>query len=296
MPNIIDRYLPSLAATTIVTNETGATPTASTQTEKEIGNTPTTSPTILAIEDNASLSAYLSSILSPHYQVILTENGLKAIDLLNASAATDYPSLILSDSNMPEMNGYQLLKILKSKDSFRSIPVILLTPPTDAENKRKALRVGVDDYVLKPFEKEELFARIENLLLNYQERQGILQTTKTEEISISPTISKEDQTWLEKIETHLYKELSNNNYTITQLSYDVALSERQLRRRIKQLVGLSPSQYFKSIRLQHARKLLEQKRYNTITQTAAAVGFQDASAFSRNFSKQFGKSPSSYLK
>lgn len=260
---------------------------------KAISKSPTTGATILVVEDNASLRAYLQTILSPIYKVVLAENGRKALDILEATAATNYPNLILSDIMMPEMDGYQLLENLKSKDAFRPIPVVMLTARADIQDRLKALRIGVDDYLLKPFEEEELLVRIENLLNNQQERNAI-QITE-EELPEPPSISKEDQDWLEQLETYLHKEISNNNYSITQLAYDLAISERQLRRRIKQLVGLSPSQYFKAIRLQHARQMLEQRKFNTIAQTAAAVGFLDASAFSRNFNRQFGKSPSEYL-
>lgn len=256
---------------------------------------------ILVVEDNASLRTYLETILSPYYQVSLAENGRKALDTLEYSKLQAYPDLILSDIMMPEMDGYQLLQALKSNDNLRSIPTIMLTARAAVEDKLKALRIGVDDYLLKPFEEEELLARIENLLNNYQERRAQAQDLNEQEppdeasIVVLPQISQEDQVWLEELEQHLNENLANSQYSITQLSYDIALSERQLRRRIKQLVGLSPSQYFKAIRLQHARQLLEARRYNTIAQTAAAVGFQDAGAFSRNFSQQFGKSPAAYL-
>jgi len=118
---------------------------------------------------------------------------------------------------------------------------------------------------------------------------------KEDTSELLPVISIEDTEWLEELEEHLSKHLSNNNFSITQLAFDLAISERQLRRRIKTLTGLSPTQYLKETRLQAARQLLEQRRFNTVAQTAGAVGFQDARAFSRNFSNRFGKTPSEYL-
>ncbi|MEL6942688.1 MAG: ATP-binding protein, partial [Bacteroidota bacterium] len=256
-----------------------------------------TATSILVVEDNSSLRDYLYTILSPHYRVSLAENGVKALAFLQESKEIDLPKLILSDIMMPEMDGYQLLEILKSKEKFRALPTIMLTARADAQDKLKALRIGVDDYILKPFEEEELLVRIQNLLSNYQVRS---ETTKlisehNQSTENTSSISQEDQAWLAEVESHLQKQLSNSSYSILQLSFDIALSERQLRRRLKQLVGLSPSQYFKLIRLQNARQLLEQKRYKTVSQTAAAVGFQDTGAFSRNFTKQFGRKPSEYI-
>jgi len=198
---------------------------------------------------------------------------------------------------MPIMDGFQLLEKLKSDDQFRHIPVIMLTARADIQDKLQALRIGVDDYILKPFVEEELLARIENVIQNYKERKAYqFENEDSKKVEDStPKISKEDQEWLTNLENHLQKQLSNAQYSITQLADDMAISERQLRRRIKQLIGLSPAQYFRAIRLQQARQYLEQKEFKTIAQTAAAVGFQNALTFSRNFSQRFGKNPSEYI-
>jgi signal transduction histidine kinase/DNA-binding response OmpR family regulator len=248
---------------------------------------------LLVVEDNSSLRDYLRTLLSPHYQVSLAANGQKALEVL--TTLDQLPDLILSDVMMPEMDGYELLETLKASDTYRGIPVVMLTARADLQDKLKALRIGVDDYMLKPFEEEELLVRIHNLLANSQIRQAtqqLISVIDTEEGVHVPTISIEDQTWLTDVETLLKDQLSNSTYSITQLAGDIALSERQVRRRLKQLVGLSPSQYFKAIRLQHARQLLEQNRYNTVAQTAAAVGFRDAGAFSKAYKAAYGKLPS----
>ncbi len=264
-------------------------------------------PIILIVEDNHSLRDYLNTILEPFYRIWTAENGLVASNLLKENQQF-LPSLILSDIMMPIMDGFQLLELLKSQEHFRHLPVIMLTARADIQDKIKALRIGVDDYLLKPFEEDELLARVENILNNYQERL-IAQKIYAEEQESSkqdssqsqplkkaiPIFSVENTEWLKELEIHLKQNLSNSKYSISQLSFDVAISERQLRRRIKILTGLSPSQYLKETRLQAARQLLEQRRFNTVAQTAGAVGYQDPGSFSRNFSNRFGKMPSEYL-
>ncbi|MFK8103398.1 MAG: ATP-binding protein [Saprospiraceae bacterium] len=256
---------------------------------------------ILVVEDNYSLSDYLASILSPFYLVVTKENGQSALNYLNENQTT-LPALILSDIMMPVMDGFQLLQRLKSQQEFRHLPVIMLTARADASDKIKALRIGVDDYLLKPFEEDELLARVENILKNYQERLSAqIEYATTEEVQKVdtthdvPVFSTEDEIWLAALAEHLQKEFKNNKYSITQLAFDMAISERQLRRRVKLLTGLSPTKYLKETRLQAARHLLEQHKFKTVAQTARAVGFQDAGAFSRNFTKRFGKTPSAYL-
>lgn len=257
-------------------------------------------PVILIVEDNYSLRDYLQSILSPIYKIWTAENGSAALNLLQENQAA-LPALVITDIMMPVMDGFQLLTTLKSTAAYKHLPVIMLTARADIQDKVKALRIGVDDYLLKPFEEEELLVRIENLLSNYQERleaQATYNNAPSEDAkapSNTPVITLEDQEWLAALENHLKQQISNSGYTISQLAHDMSISERQLRRRTKILTGLSPTQYLKEIRMQAARQLLEQRRYKTIAQVASTVGFQDAGAFTRNFSKRFGKIPSEYL-
>lgn len=264
--------------------------------------------TILVVEDNYSLREYLQTILSNHFEVLTAENGLVALDILTEAMQAEQqqdesismPQLIVSDIMMPVMDGFQLLQTVKDRAYFSHLPMIMLTARADIKDKLKALRIGVDDYLLKPFEEDELLVRIQNLLKNYQERVSAAEVfsnenEETKETSEAPIISRENQKWLDKVERILKKELPNSQYSINNLAYDLELSERQLRRRIKQLIGISPAQYLKEIRLHQARELLENKKYNTIAKTAAAVGFQDVRTFSRNFLAHFGKKPSEYI-
>jgi len=124
-------------------------------------NTDTSSIHILVVEDHPALRRYLASVISPYYIVHTAENGLDAWE--NALPNTGY-QLIMTDVIMPFMDGFELLAKIKSDDRFRHIPVIMLTALSDIRDKLKALRIGVDDYILKPFVEEELLARIENLL------------------------------------------------------------------------------------------------------------------------------------
>lgn len=120
-------------------------------------------PTILVTEDNDALRDYMVSILSPRYNVLTARHGLMALDILEKNPNCQ---LITTDIMMPEMDGFQLLQILKSTDAYRHIPVIMLTARVDIKDKLHALRIGVNDYMTKPFDGEELLARIDNLLKN----------------------------------------------------------------------------------------------------------------------------------
>ncbi len=279
-------------------------------------------PTILVVEDNPGLQDYIRLILSEKYEVVTAENGKAALDLLAPPSppkggemhwARSSPlgggwegasplgalggaslGLILSDLMMPVMDGYQLLERLKSDDATRHIPVIMLTARAEASEKLKALRIGVDDYLTKPFDEEELLVRIGNLLKNRASRlEEVPAEAEDEEPSV--LISEEDQQWLEAFETYVQQHLGDDTLSVPVLASRFAMSESTLLRQLKRLAGLSPVQYLKEMRLGQARQLLEHRTYNSIARVAEEVGYADARSFSRSYKNRFGKLPSDLL-
>ncbi len=260
--------------------------------------------TILLVEDNPQLRNYIQLILQEKYNVITAGNGGIALDKLtgNGQLATGNPQLVISDIMMPEMDGFELLEHLKASDELRHIPVIMLTARSNAKDKLKALRIGVDDYILKPFEEEELLARIDNLIQNVKERRVVDKSEN--ENPIDPQLKQEtpkkitaaDLKWLEKVEEQLKSEVSNSKFNIDSLAEVMNLSRGHLHRRIKSITGLTPNKYFREIKLQKAREILEQGEAQTVNEVCYAVGFDTPKYFSKVFEKRFGKRPVSYLK
>jgi signal transduction histidine kinase/DNA-binding response OmpR family regulator len=249
-------------------------------------------PTLLVVEDNPDLQAYLGLILSEKYRIITAENG--AVALQKIASPDVSVDLVLSDLMMPVMDGYQLLKKLKSDDTTRHIPVIMLTARAEAADRLKALRIGVDDYLTKPFDEEELLVRIANLLKN--------QLVRAQEVFVEkelprarPHLSEADQVWLEKFETYVRNNLDSDILSIPTLSETFAMSESTLLRQLKRLTGLTPVQYLQEMRLNEARLLLESAPPVSIATLATRVGYTDARSFSRSFKKRFGKLPSDFV-
>jgi signal transduction histidine kinase/DNA-binding response OmpR family regulator/Flp pilus assembly protein TadD len=248
-------------------------------------------PTILVVEDNKQLREYLQFILSDQFKVVTAENGAVALEKLSGLDC----QLILSDVMMPRMDGFELLTELKKSDQYRQLPVIMLTARSEMDDKLKALRVGVDDYLLKPFVEEELLARIENLLGNYSNRQKLQAASKEGMVSETLTISNVDLKWLSELEELLKSEVANPDYNIEQLAAYFFISRSQLQRRLKKVTGLSPNKYFREIKLQVARELLDSGDFRTVNEVATAVGFTSAHYFSTIYDKRFGKMPSKLL-
>lgn len=206
--------------------------------------------------------------------------------------------LIISDVMMPIMDGFQLLEKLKSDDRYRHIPVVMLTARAEIKDKLKALRIGVDDYLVKPFEEEELLVRIENLLKYGQNRN--LNALPIKEDSAgntpkAPVMSEEDMQWLETLESTVLEKMENVNFTVEHLAQALAMSKSSLERRLKRLLDMTVSNYIKEIRFNQARSLLEMGKHTSVKSVAYKVGFKDVKNFSRLFKKRFGKLPSAYF-
>ena len=257
-------------------------------------NSPTISEKqhVLVVEDNPDLQDLLRLLLSQQYQVEVVGNGELALENLNARKQP--PHLILSDLMMPVMDGFQLLRQLKADDKTRHIPTIMLTARAEMRDKLTALRIGIDDYLVKPFDKRELLVRIENLLNNQRNRMA--NSKEAEPENVAPSMSQEDQEWLKKFEAFIRKHLSNTQLSATLLAYEFAMSESTLLRQLKRLTGQTPAQYLREIRLDEGRRLLENRRYNSIAQVASSVGYGSTESFSRSFKQRFGKLPSEMVR
>lgn len=250
-------------------------------------NTAPDLPLIMVTEDNQSLREYLETLLSPYYRVITAIHGQDALDKL--SAGPELPALLLSDVMMPVTDGFKFLEEVKSSPAYGHLPFVMLTARADRQDKLKALRIGVDDYLLKPFEEEELLVRIKNLLLN---QKGKPSPTEKGVSSDSVRISQSERAWLEKFEEHISHNLDSSLLSVSNLAVEFAMSESSLLRRLKKLTGLTPIKYIQEIRLAQAKTYLENKTFDSIAATARAVGYSDVRSFSRTYKKRFGKSPS----
>ncbi|MEO1261470.1 MAG: ATP-binding protein [Bacteroidota bacterium] len=260
---------------------------------------------ILLVEDNEELRRYLLSILEEKYTVFARQNGKEALEwLMSEGSYKSKCQLIISDVMMPVMDGFTFLNHVKTDKKLYHIPVAMLTARAGKEDKLKALRIGVDDYILKPFEEEELLVRIENMIRNNDAR---LQFSKTELIEADTTtpgiepqtaatlpISQEDKDWLEALETSVLAQISYFDFNTESLAQDMALSRRQLNRRIKKLTGLTAGEYIREVRFQQARHLLESRKYGTVKAVAYSVGVKSLDYFSKQFKQRFGKNPSAY--
>ncbi len=245
--------------------------------------------TLLLVEDQPDMHAFIRELLGEQYQVRSAFDGHEALFALEAHPDID---LVISDVMMPRMDGFALLAAIKQNEQWLGLPVILLTARAEAEDQLRALAIGVDDYLTKPFNSPELLARVDNLLAFRRLRQGI---TAADEPSLPPDISAADWAWLKKVEAIMLGEIRDTQFGIAMLAQALHLSERQLHRRIKGITGMTPNRYLWEIRLHKASQLLEGGKYATVAEVSYAVGITTPAYFSKKYEERFGKMPSSYF-
>ncbi|WP_456461268.1 ATP-binding protein [Reichenbachiella sp.] len=238
-------------------------------------------PRLLLAEDNPDMREYILGIMKQDYQITSARDGKEALEKLQA----DHFDLIISDVMMPRMDGLELIKEVKRNEKWSQIPFIILTALNNEEHRIHTLRTGVDDYLSKPFNPEELKVRTANLLNNHRGRR---------EEEVESELSFDDQL-LKTLEQEVNDHLSDHLLSVTFLADKAAMSERNLRRYLKKTTGLSPSDFILEIKLQKALVLLEKRVHSTVKEVANRCGFDRADRFSTAFVKRYGKSPSEYL-
>ncbi len=246
-------------------------------------------PTIMIVEDSEDVRFFLSSILKNQYNLILAENGVDALE----KSVEQLPDLIISDIMMPEMDGLEFCKRIKSDWKTSHIPVILLTARTTVDNKVEGLEYGADDYLTKPFNSRELTARIKNLLEQRKKLREIFSSSaeiKTEQFKLST----EENEFIQKAIKVVEENIDNPEFDTEKFAEAMYLSRSQLHRKLIQLTNESPGEFIRTIRLKYAAKLLLQKNFN-ITQVALEVGFNSPSHFTKAFRQFFDCTPKEFV-
>jgi len=245
-------------------------------------------PIILIVEDNADMREFIKKQLADEYNILEAANGKTGLEIARA----DVPDLVITDLMMPQMDGMEFCRLLKTDERTSHIPVIMLTAKAGQEQKIEGLETGADGYLTKPFDKKELKVRVKNLITQRQQ----LRERFSREILLEPkkiAIAPMDEQFLQKILDRIEMNLSDPEFGVPQLQDDLAMSKTQLYRKMKALTDRSPGEFIRNYRLKRAAQILAQQGDN-VTQVAYSVGFNNLSYFAKCFKELFGVNPSEY--
>ncbi len=244
-------------------------------------------PSLLLVEDNPDVAQYLLACLEGHYQLGWAQDGQEGIE----RALEEVPDLIISDVMMPRKSGFELCETLKKDERTSHIPIILLTAKADQEARLEGLQLGADAYLAKPFDKKELFVRLEKLLQLRQKLRERYQSGGTPVTGGAHPQTQKEDAFILKIQQILEVHLTDTDFGIQDLCREVGMSRSQLHNKIKALTGRSTSLYLRFLRLNKAKALLQNHDLN-ISDVAYQVGFNDPRYFTRSYVQEFGEAPS----
>ncbi|MBS1542075.1 MAG: response regulator, partial [Bacteroidetes bacterium] len=246
-------------------------------------------PRILVVEDNTDLRGFIIDSLGGDFSYLEGENGREGLQKANE----EVPDIIISDVMMPEMDGIEMTERIKGDIRTSHIPLILLTAKSSEESKITGLERGADDYLTKPFNRQELLLKVRNSI---KRQDRIRERMRAELMSEAPKVEvlSADEQFLVKVKEEILRQMGDEQLSVESLADDIGMSRVQLYRKVSALTGMSVNEMIRKLRLQRAAQLLQQQ-WGPVSQVAYEVGFSNLSYFSKVFKEEFGVQPSEYF-
>jgi len=242
---------------------------------------------VLIVEDNPDVRLYIRDQLIENYVVMEAGNGKQGLEM----AVETTPDLVISDIMMPEMDGREFCRLVKSNEKTSHIPVVLLTAKADQSDKLEGLSLGADDYLIKPFDTRELQVRVANLI---EQRRHLQERYRRSLHAFAPAeidLESIDAAFLKKVREAVETNLEDETFSVVELGAAVNMSRSQLHRKLKALTGYAPNEVIRNMRLERAKAMLE-KRAGNASEIAYMTGFNSPAYFAKCFKDYFGISPS----
>jgi two-component system cell cycle response regulator len=249
----------------------------------------TTKPLLLFVDDSEDMLEFLESEFSDKYEIFTAADGVQALAILEKEMI----QLVVSDVMMPEMDGFELCRRIKTQLDYSHIPVILLTARNTLQSKIEGLEIGADAYIEKPFSTDFLQVQVANLLENRNKIKKYFASSPLAHIK-SMANTRADENFLENIQDQILNNLEDHQLDVEALAKMTNMSKATLYRKIKSVANLSPNELINITRLKKAAELLATGDYK-IYEVAEMAGFSSQSNFGRSFLKQFNMTASDYM-
>lgn len=252
-------------------------------------------PTLLLVEDNKDLCRLIKLQLEDKFNIHIANNGVEGLKKVHLY----HPDIVVTDQMMPEMDGLEMLQSIRKDFQISHIPVIILTAKNDEGAKTKAITLGANAYITKPFSKEYLLARVEQLLgerklFRERIRLQMENQTTTEQDSYEQYLVKKDVQFLEKIHQVIEENMDDSDFNIDTIAVGIGLSRSAFFKKLKSLTGLAPVDLVKEIRLNKSVELIKNTDLS-VSEIAFTVGFKDSGYYSKCFRKKYNQSPREYM-
>jgi signal transduction histidine kinase/ligand-binding sensor domain-containing protein/DNA-binding response OmpR family regulator len=246
---------------------------------------------MLITDDDDEIRTYIAELFTKDFNIYEASSGEEGL-----SIATQYlPDIIISDIKMQGISGIDFCQAVKKEEATAHIPVILLTGTSSPQLRLEGVERGADDYIIKPFEKEYLIARVTGLLKTRNNLQNYFYNRITHKNSDAVKVSAEYKEFIEKCIAIVEQYIDDSEFNVTTLLKEIGMSHSNLYRKVKSVSGVSVTVFIRLIRLRKAAELMLKYNYN-VNEISAMVGFNSPNYFRTQFSKLFGMKPSAYIK
>lgn len=243
---------------------------------------------ILLVEDNEELLMLMKTLMSSKYNILTASNGQQALEIIQ----TRDLDMIVSDVTMPEMDGNELTRFIKTNDELHHLPIILISAKTSEEARKESMLIGADDFITKPFRLGDLELRINNIIENRKRIVGERATTE-EENKDRPLTA--DEEFMLRAKECVMKHLSDSEFDRDTFAAEMGASGSTLYNKLRALTGMNINNYIRSIRMNEAKRIAESQIDIRVSDLAYMVGFKDPKYFATCFKKDFGIQPSEII-
>ena len=246
-------------------------------------------PVILLVDDNKEILEFIADFMDESYTTINGYDGQQALNILDREPV----QLVIADTMMPVMDGYELCQKIKSDLAYSYIPVILLTPKNNLQAKIKGLEIGADASLEKPFSPHHLKVQISNLLNNRNKIKEYFANSPLAHIK-GMAHTKADSNFLSQLNHAIIQNIKNTDLDVVQVARILNMSRPTFYRKIKEISNITPNEIINITRLKKAAELLVEGIYST-SQICEMAGFTSQTVFGRTFHKQFKMTPSEFI-
>jgi DNA-binding response OmpR family regulator/nitrogen-specific signal transduction histidine kinase len=246
-------------------------------------------PQMLIVEDHAGLNEFICNFFESSFSPVAAFDGNEALQKMRMQL----PDIIITDLMMPNRDGKSFVEEIRANEEYDHIPIIVLSANAQLSSKVEMYERGIDNFLAKPFEIEELEAVVNATMARRKKQRKDFRDRFLEFSSeASEALAENENDLIQKVKTHLLSALDNPELSVNEVASALGYGRNRFQKEIKDLTGVTPVEFIRSFRLQEAYKMLRENPSMHVSEVAYAVGFNNLSYFTRSFRQEFDLLPS----